>query len=99
MDYLPNVVEQVTRTMFPNYFKGSEIIVVGKLVDREKDWLNMEVTASNNKKFVTSRRMSLWSPGGWGVMSPGAPGPKVAARRTPTRAPGCRVTTNRRGTR
>ncbi|XP_066240957.1 inter-alpha-trypsin inhibitor heavy chain H5 [Saccopteryx leptura] len=52
IDYPPSLVEQVTRTLFPNYFNGSEIIIAGKLVDRKMDLLHVEVTASNSKKFV-----------------------------------------------
>ncbi|KAF6130530.1 inter-alpha-trypsin inhibitor heavy chain 5 [Phyllostomus discolor] len=52
VDYPPSLVEQATRTLFPNYFNGSEIIIAGKLVDRKMDRLHVEVTASNSKKFV-----------------------------------------------
>ncbi|KAF5928676.1 hypothetical protein HPG69_008464 [Diceros bicornis minor] len=52
IDYPPSLVEQATRTLFPNYFNGSEIIIAGKLVDRKMDQLHVEVTASNSKKFV-----------------------------------------------
>lgn len=52
IDYPPSLVEQATRTLFPNYFNGSEIIIAGKLVDRKMDRLHVEVTASNSKKFV-----------------------------------------------
>ena len=52
IDYPPSLVEQATRTLFPNYFNGSEIIIAGKLVDRKQDRLHVEVTASNSKKFV-----------------------------------------------
>lgn len=45
-------MEQATRTLFPNYFNGSEIIIAGKLVDKKMDRLHVEVTASNSKKFV-----------------------------------------------
>uniref|UniRef100_A0A8C4MMJ5 Inter-alpha-trypsin inhibitor heavy chain 5 n=1 Tax=Equus asinus TaxID=9793 RepID=A0A8C4MMJ5_EQUAS len=52
IDYPPSLVEHATRTLFPNYFNGSEIIIAGKLVDRKMDQLHVEVTASNSKKFV-----------------------------------------------
>ncbi|XP_036921865.1 inter-alpha-trypsin inhibitor heavy chain H5 [Sturnira hondurensis] len=52
IDYPPSLVQQATRTLFPNYFNGSEIIIAGKLVDRKMDRLHVEVTASNSKKFV-----------------------------------------------
>ncbi|KAG8515883.1 Inter-alpha-trypsin inhibitor heavy chain H5, partial [Galemys pyrenaicus] len=52
IDYPPGFVEQTTRTLFPNYFNGSEIIIAGKLVDKKIDQLHVEVTASNSKKFV-----------------------------------------------
>uniref|UniRef100_A0A2K5WMW2 Inter-alpha-trypsin inhibitor heavy chain 5 n=1 Tax=Macaca fascicularis TaxID=9541 RepID=A0A2K5WMW2_MACFA len=52
IDYPPSSVVQATKTLFPNYFNGSEIIIAGKLVDRKLDHLHVEVTASNSKKFV-----------------------------------------------
>ncbi|XP_023086310.1 inter-alpha-trypsin inhibitor heavy chain H5 isoform X1 [Piliocolobus tephrosceles] len=52
IDYPPSSVVQATKTLFPNYFNGSEIIIAGKLVDRQLDHLHVEVTASNSKKFV-----------------------------------------------
>ncbi|XP_006150109.1 inter-alpha-trypsin inhibitor heavy chain H5 isoform X2 [Tupaia chinensis] len=52
IDYPPSLVEHVTKTLFPNYFNGSEIIIAGKLVDKQLDQLHVEVTASNSKKFV-----------------------------------------------
>ncbi|XP_036098014.1 inter-alpha-trypsin inhibitor heavy chain H5 [Molossus molossus] len=52
IDYPPSLVEQATRTLFPNYFNGSEIIIAGKLVDKKMDRLHVQVTASNSKKFV-----------------------------------------------
>ncbi|XP_036617168.1 inter-alpha-trypsin inhibitor heavy chain H5 isoform X1 [Trichosurus vulpecula] len=52
IDYPPGSVEHVTKTLFPNYFNGSEIVVAGKLVDSHLDNLHVEVTASNSKKFV-----------------------------------------------
>ncbi|XP_004379790.2 inter-alpha-trypsin inhibitor heavy chain H5 [Trichechus manatus latirostris] len=52
IDYPPSLVEHVTKTLFPNYFNGSEIIIAGKLVNRKMDQLHVEVIASNSKKFV-----------------------------------------------
>ncbi|KAK1345623.1 hypothetical protein QTO34_008086 [Cnephaeus nilssonii] len=52
INYPPSVVEQATRTLFPNYFNGSEIIIAGKLMDKKIDRLHVEVRASNSKKFV-----------------------------------------------
>lgn len=45
-------MQQATRTFFPNYFNGSEIVVAGRLADGPLDQLRVEVTASNGKKFV-----------------------------------------------
>lgn len=45
-------MERVTRTLFPNYFNGSEIVIAGKLAHRTVERLHVEVTASNSKKFV-----------------------------------------------
>ncbi|XP_025872536.2 inter-alpha-trypsin inhibitor heavy chain H5 [Vulpes vulpes] len=52
VDYPPAAVEQTTRTLFPNYFNGSEIVIAGKLADSSAEQLHVEVTASNSKKFV-----------------------------------------------
>ncbi|KAM4828654.1 inter-alpha-trypsin inhibitor heavy chain H5 [Thomomys bottae] len=52
IDYPPALVEHATKTLFPNYFNGSEIVIAGKLVDRKLDQLHVEVTASNSKKFL-----------------------------------------------
>ncbi|CAD7679031.1 unnamed protein product [Nyctereutes procyonoides] len=52
VDYPPATVEQTTRTLFPNYFNGSEIVIAGKLADSSAEQLHVEVTASNSKKFV-----------------------------------------------
>uniref|UniRef100_A0A673TZC1 Inter-alpha-trypsin inhibitor heavy chain 5 n=1 Tax=Suricata suricatta TaxID=37032 RepID=A0A673TZC1_SURSU len=52
VDYPPAAVERVTRTLFPNYFNGSEIVVAGKLAHRSVDRLHVEVTASNSRKFL-----------------------------------------------
>uniref|UniRef100_A0A667FJ46 Inter-alpha-trypsin inhibitor heavy chain 5 n=1 Tax=Lynx canadensis TaxID=61383 RepID=A0A667FJ46_LYNCA len=52
IDYPPAAVERVTRTLFPNYFNGSEIVIAGKLAHRTVERLHVEVTASNSKKFV-----------------------------------------------
>ncbi|KAH0512377.1 Inter-alpha-trypsin inhibitor heavy chain H5 [Microtus ochrogaster] len=56
IDYPPDVVEHATRTLFPNYFNGSEIIIAGKMVDRKFDQFHVEVTASNSKKFVILKK-------------------------------------------
>ena len=56
MDYPPGLVERATRTLFPNYFNGSEIVIAGKLVDGAMDRLHVEVTASNSKKFVVLKK-------------------------------------------
>ncbi|XP_043420246.1 inter-alpha-trypsin inhibitor heavy chain H5 [Prionailurus bengalensis] len=52
IDYPPAAVERVTRTLFPNYFNGSEIVIAGKLAHRTVERLHVEVMASNSKKFV-----------------------------------------------
>ncbi|XP_021071332.1 inter-alpha-trypsin inhibitor heavy chain H5 [Mus pahari] len=56
IDYPPDVVEHATKTLFPNYFNGSEIVIAGKMVDKKFDQLHVEVTASNSKKFVILKR-------------------------------------------
>ncbi|XP_077025580.1 inter-alpha-trypsin inhibitor heavy chain H5 [Tamandua tetradactyla] len=52
VNYRPDSVAHATRTLFPNYFNGSEIVIAGKLGDRTMGQLHVEVTASNSKKFV-----------------------------------------------
>ncbi|XP_032740720.1 inter-alpha-trypsin inhibitor heavy chain H5 [Rattus rattus] len=56
IDYPPDAVERVTKTLFPNYFNGSEIVIAGKMADKKFDQLHVEVTASNSKKFVILKR-------------------------------------------
>uniref|UniRef100_A0A250Y668 Inter-alpha-trypsin inhibitor heavy chain H5 n=2 Tax=Castor canadensis TaxID=51338 RepID=A0A250Y668_CASCN len=56
IDYPPGLVEHATKTLFPNYFNGSEIVIAGKLVDKKLDKLHVEVTASNSKKFLILKR-------------------------------------------
>lgn len=56
MDYPPGLVEHATKTLFPNYFNGSEIIIAGKLTNQKLDHLHVEVTASNSKKFVILKK-------------------------------------------
>lgn len=45
-------MEHATRTVFPNYFNGSEIVTAGKLADSQAGRLHVEVTASNGQRFV-----------------------------------------------
>ncbi|XP_053114567.1 inter-alpha-trypsin inhibitor heavy chain H5 isoform X2 [Hemicordylus capensis] len=52
VDYPPDSVEQVTQNLFPNYFNGSEIVIAGKLLKQTANSLHVEVTASNNDKYV-----------------------------------------------
>ncbi|XP_004398290.1 PREDICTED: inter-alpha-trypsin inhibitor heavy chain H5 [Odobenus rosmarus divergens] len=52
VNYPPASVEHATRTVFRNYFNGSEIVTAGKLADSEAGQLHVEVTASNSKRFV-----------------------------------------------
>ncbi|XP_064448157.1 inter-alpha-trypsin inhibitor heavy chain H5 [Mirounga angustirostris] len=52
VDYPPASVEHATRTAFPNYFNGSEIVTAGKLADSQAGRLRVEVTASNSQRFV-----------------------------------------------
>ncbi|KAM5235050.1 inter-alpha-trypsin inhibitor heavy chain H5 [Ctenodactylus gundi] len=75
VDYPPGVVEHVTKTLFPNYFNGSEIIIAGKLADKKLDRLHVEVTASNSKKFVILKSNVPVQPQKAGDDVPGSPGP------------------------
>ncbi|XP_031300625.2 inter-alpha-trypsin inhibitor heavy chain H5 [Camelus dromedarius] len=56
VDYPPSLVEHATRTLFPNYFNGSEIVIAGKLADKGLGQLHVQVTASNSKKFVLLKK-------------------------------------------
>ncbi|XP_069314768.1 inter-alpha-trypsin inhibitor heavy chain H5 [Eulemur rufifrons] len=76
VDYPASAVEHATKTLFPNYFNGSEIIVAGKLVDRQLDQLHVEVTASNSKKFVILKTDVPVGPQKVGADLPGSPGPR-----------------------
>ncbi|XP_059768097.1 inter-alpha-trypsin inhibitor heavy chain H5 [Balaenoptera ricei] len=80
VDYPPGLVEHATRTLFPNYFNGSEIIIAGKLVDREMDRLHVEVTASNSKKFVVLKKDVPVEPRRMGNDVPGSPRPKAGGQ-------------------
>ncbi|XP_061037632.1 inter-alpha-trypsin inhibitor heavy chain H5 [Eubalaena glacialis] len=83
VDYPPGLVEHATRTLFPNYFNGSEIIIAGKLVDREMDRLHVEVTASNSKKFVVLKNDVPVEPWRMGNDVPGSPRPKAGGQEDP----------------
>eukprot|EP00069_Balaena_mysticetus_P001172 bmy_00655T0 len=83
VDYPPGLVEHATRTLFPNYFNGSEIIIAGKLVDREMDRLHVEVTASNSKKFVVLKKDVPVEPWRMGNDVPGSPRPKAGGQEDP----------------
>uniref|UniRef100_A0A8C3PAG5 Inter-alpha-trypsin inhibitor heavy chain 5 n=1 Tax=Chrysemys picta bellii TaxID=8478 RepID=A0A8C3PAG5_CHRPI len=52
VDYPKDSVEQVTQNLFPNYFNGSEIVIAGKLIERNSGKLHVEVTASNADKYI-----------------------------------------------
>ncbi|XP_044284303.1 inter-alpha-trypsin inhibitor heavy chain H5 [Varanus komodoensis] len=52
VDYPTDTVAQVTQNLFPNYFNGSEIVIAGKLFNKTANSLHVEVTASNNDKYI-----------------------------------------------
>ncbi|KAL2761505.1 inter-alpha-trypsin inhibitor heavy chain H5 isoform 3 precursor [Daubentonia madagascariensis] len=83
VDYPASSVEHATKTLFPNYFNGSEIIVAGKLVDRQLDQLHVEVTASNSKKFVILKTDVPVGPQKVGGDLPGSPGPRGDSEEDP----------------
>ncbi|TEA26109.1 hypothetical protein DBR06_SOUSAS2210089, partial [Sousa chinensis] len=83
VDYPAGLVEHATRTLFPNYFNGSEIIIAGKLVDKEMDRLHVEVTASNSKKFVVLKKDVPVEPRRMGNDVPGSPRPKGGGQEDP----------------
>ncbi|XP_059862001.1 inter-alpha-trypsin inhibitor heavy chain H5 isoform X2 [Delphinus delphis] len=83
VDYPAGLVEHATRTLFPNYFNGSEIIIAGKLVDKEMDRLHVEVTASNSKKFVILKKDVPVEPRRMENDVPGSPRPKAGGQEDP----------------
>ncbi|XP_012864868.1 PREDICTED: inter-alpha-trypsin inhibitor heavy chain H5 [Dipodomys ordii] len=76
INYPPALVEHATKTLFPNYFNGSEIVIAGKLVDRKLDQLHVEVTASNSKKFLILKTDVPVEPQKVGNDITGSPRPK-----------------------
>lgn len=76
-------MQQATRTFFPNYFNGSEIVIAGKLVDGPPDRLHVEVTASNSEKFVVLQTDVPVGPPRVGSASPGGTGPGEAGQAGP----------------
>lgn len=83
VDYPPGLVERATRTLFPNYFNGSEIVIAGKLVDRAMDRLHVEVTASNSKKFVVLKKDVPVEPRKVGIDVPQSPRPRGRGQEEP----------------
>uniref|UniRef100_A0A8C0AE10 Inter-alpha-trypsin inhibitor heavy chain 5 n=1 Tax=Bos mutus grunniens TaxID=30521 RepID=A0A8C0AE10_BOSMU len=83
VDYPPSLVEHATRTLFPNYFNGSEIVIAGKLVDRAMDRLHVEVTASNSKKFVVLKKDVPVEPRKVGIDVPQSPRPRGRGQEEP----------------
>lgn len=81
--YPPRLVQQATRTFFPNYFNGSEIIIAGKLADGQLDRLRVEVTASNSKKFVVLKTDVPVEPQRAGSDGPGGARPEEAGEAGP----------------
>lgn len=77
------MVERATRTLFPNYFNGSEIVIAGKLVDRAMDRLHVEVTASNSKKFVVLKKDVPVEPRKVGIDVPQSPRPRGRGQEEP----------------
>uniref|UniRef100_H3AK19 Inter-alpha-trypsin inhibitor heavy chain family member 6 n=1 Tax=Latimeria chalumnae TaxID=7897 RepID=H3AK19_LATCH len=51
LNYLDNRVENVTRTLFPNYFDGSELVVAGKVKPGVHD-LRVQMTASDSHEQI-----------------------------------------------
>lgn len=51
LSYLDDQAHDVTRTLFPNYFQGSELVVTGRLKPGVRD-LKVTLTASDSKQKV-----------------------------------------------
>ncbi|XP_055002656.1 inter-alpha-trypsin inhibitor heavy chain H5 isoform X2 [Sorex araneus] len=75
VDYPPGAVEQATRTLFPTYFNGSEIVVAGRLASGRAGPLHVEVTASNSHKFVVLKTDVAVEPGLGAEGRSGGPNP------------------------
>ncbi|XP_068104461.1 inter-alpha-trypsin inhibitor heavy chain H6 isoform X2 [Hyperolius riggenbachi] len=52
MVYLGETAQNVTQTLFPNYFEGSELVVAGKLKPETKN-LQVRMTAHNQKEKIS----------------------------------------------
>uniref|UniRef100_A0A8C8YSL4 Inter-alpha-trypsin inhibitor heavy chain 4 n=1 Tax=Prolemur simus TaxID=1328070 RepID=A0A8C8YSL4_PROSS len=52
-EYPSNAVDEVTRENFPLFFKGSEMVVAGKLRDQSPDVLSAKVSGQTNITFQT----------------------------------------------
>ncbi|KAE8583271.1 hypothetical protein XENTR_v10020472 [Xenopus tropicalis] len=52
LNYLEESAQNVTQTLFPNYFEGSELVVTGKLKPGTKD-LKVRLTAHNQKQKLS----------------------------------------------
>ncbi|OCT57411.1 hypothetical protein XELAEV_18003545mg [Xenopus laevis] len=52
LNYLEETAQNVTQTLFPNYFEGSELVVAGKLKSGTKD-LKVRLTAHDQKQQVS----------------------------------------------
>ncbi|XP_003473567.3 inter-alpha-trypsin inhibitor heavy chain H5 [Cavia porcellus] len=83
IDYPSGLVEHATKTVFPNYFNGSEIVIAGKLVDRKMDQLHVEVTASNSKKFIILKTDVPVEPQKGGHGAPGSPSSRGDGKEDP----------------
>ncbi|XP_067880403.1 inter-alpha-trypsin inhibitor heavy chain H5 [Heterodontus francisci] len=52
LDYLDNQVENVTRTLFPTYFNGSELLVAGRLRAGTDEALRVRLQATGSAEVV-----------------------------------------------
>lgn len=52
MAYLGETAQNVTQTLFPNYFEGSELVVTGKVKSEAKN-LQVRLTAHNQKEKIS----------------------------------------------
>ncbi|XP_061909475.1 inter-alpha-trypsin inhibitor heavy chain H6 isoform X2 [Entelurus aequoreus] len=63
LNYLDDQAFDVTRSLFPNYFQGSELVVAGRFKPGLKD-LKVSLSASDNKQRVKLENDVLISPAG-----------------------------------
>ncbi|XP_035595929.1 inter-alpha-trypsin inhibitor heavy chain H6-like isoform X2 [Oncorhynchus keta] len=73
LTYMDDQAFDVTRSLFPNYFQGSELVVTGKVKPGVRD-LKVSLTASGSKQKVENEVLVSNGEGNRTVLSMGCPG-------------------------